>query len=73
MQHVEATSGASRTARESTGTLAAHGAGEERRGRRRHPGRNCNPYMKKDLQEKAVDETTNQKDQKRRRGGNPHA
>jgi hypothetical protein len=28
MQHVEATSGASRAARGSTGTLAAHGAGE---------------------------------------------
>ena len=39
MQHVEATSGASRAARGSTGTLAAHGAGEERRGRRRHPSR----------------------------------
>jgi hypothetical protein len=34
MQHVEATSGASRG---STGMLAAHGAGEERRGRRKHP------------------------------------
>jgi hypothetical protein len=39
MQHVEAISGASRAARECTGTFAAHGAGEERRGRRRHPGR----------------------------------
>jgi hypothetical protein len=39
MQHVEATSGASRAARGVTGTLAAHGAGEERRGRRRHPNR----------------------------------
>jgi hypothetical protein len=40
MQHVEATSGASRAARGSTGTLAAHhGAGEERRGMRRHPSR----------------------------------
>jgi hypothetical protein len=29
MQHVEATSGASRAARGSTETLAAHGAGEE--------------------------------------------
>ena len=39
MQHVEATSGASRAARVSTGTLAAHGAGEERRRRRRYPSR----------------------------------
>jgi hypothetical protein len=39
MQHVEATSGASRAARGRTGTLAAHGAGEERRGMRRYPGR----------------------------------
>jgi hypothetical protein len=39
MQHVEATSGASRAARGSTGTLAAHGAGKERRGKRRHPSR----------------------------------
>jgi hypothetical protein len=39
MQHVEATSGASRAARGSTGTLAAYGAGEERRGKRRHPSR----------------------------------
>jgi hypothetical protein len=30
MQHWEPTSGASRAARGSTGTLAAHGAGEER-------------------------------------------
>jgi hypothetical protein len=37
MQHVQATGGASRAARGSTGTLAASGAGEERRGRRRHP------------------------------------
>jgi hypothetical protein len=36
---VEATSGASRAAQESTGTLAAHGAGEERRSKRRHPNR----------------------------------
>jgi hypothetical protein len=36
MQHVEATSGASRAARGSTGTLAAHSAGEERRGMSRH-------------------------------------
>jgi hypothetical protein len=36
-RQVEATSGsASRPARGSTGTLAAHGAGEERRGKRRH-------------------------------------
>jgi hypothetical protein len=42
MQHVEATSGASRAARGSTGTLAAHGAGEERRGLRRHPNRGRN-------------------------------
>jgi hypothetical protein len=39
MQHVEATSGASRAARGSTGTLAVHGAGEERRSMRRHPSR----------------------------------
>jgi hypothetical protein len=39
MQHVEATSGVSRAARDSTWTLAAHGAGEERRGKRRHPSR----------------------------------
>jgi hypothetical protein len=39
MQHLEATSGASRTARGRTGTLAAHGAGEDRRGMRRHPSR----------------------------------
>jgi hypothetical protein len=39
MLHVKATSGASRAARGSTGTLAAHGAGEERRGRRRPPNR----------------------------------
>jgi hypothetical protein len=39
MQRVEATSGASRAARGSTGTLAAHGRGEERRGMRRHPSR----------------------------------
>jgi hypothetical protein len=31
-KHVEATSGASRAARGGTGMLAAHGAGEERRG-----------------------------------------
>jgi hypothetical protein len=37
MQHVEAISGASRAARESTGTLAAHGAVEERRGMNKHP------------------------------------
>jgi hypothetical protein len=37
MQHVEATSGASRAARGSTGTLAAHGADEERRGRKGIP------------------------------------
>jgi hypothetical protein len=37
MQHVEAPSGVSRAARGSSGTLAAHGAGEERRGKRRHP------------------------------------
>jgi hypothetical protein len=36
---MEATNGASRAARGSTGTLAAHGAREERRGRRRHPSR----------------------------------
>jgi hypothetical protein len=39
VQHVEATSGGSHAARGSTGTLAFHGAGEERRGRRRHPTR----------------------------------
>jgi hypothetical protein len=39
MQHMEATSGASRAARGSTGTLAAHVAGEERCGMRRHPNR----------------------------------
>jgi hypothetical protein len=39
MQNVEATSGASRAAPRSTGTLAAHGACEERRGKRRHPSR----------------------------------
>jgi hypothetical protein len=39
MQHVGAKSGASRAARGSTGTLAAHGAGEECRGWRRHPSR----------------------------------
>jgi hypothetical protein len=39
-RHVEATSGsATSAARGSTGTLAAHGAGEERRGRRMHPSR----------------------------------
>jgi hypothetical protein len=39
-RNVEATSGsASRPARGSTGTLAAHGSGEERRGMRRHPNR----------------------------------
>jgi hypothetical protein len=36
---VEATRGVSRAARGGTGTLAAHGAGEERRGMRRHPSR----------------------------------
>ena len=39
MQHVEATSGASHAAGGSTGTLAALGAGEERRGKRRHSSR----------------------------------
>jgi hypothetical protein len=40
MQHMEVNnSGASRAARGSTGTLADHGAGEERRGMRRYPGR----------------------------------
>jgi hypothetical protein len=34
---VEGTSGASHAARGSTGTPAAHGAGEERRGKRMHP------------------------------------
>jgi hypothetical protein len=36
---MEATSFASRATRGSTGTLAAHGAREERLGRRRHPSR----------------------------------
>jgi hypothetical protein len=39
MQHVEATSRASRDPRGSTETLAAHGAGEERRGMSGHPNR----------------------------------
>jgi hypothetical protein len=39
MQHVGATSGPSHDARGRTGTLAAHGAYEERRGMRRHPSR----------------------------------
>jgi hypothetical protein len=39
MQQVEATSGASHAARGSTGTRAAHGGGEGRRGMRRHPNR----------------------------------
>jgi hypothetical protein len=42
MQHVEVTSGASRAARGSTGTLAAHGAVVERRDRRRHSSRGRN-------------------------------
>jgi hypothetical protein len=36
MQRVEATSGASRTARGSTGTLAVHGVGEETMKKRNH-------------------------------------
>jgi hypothetical protein len=36
LQHVEATSGASRAASGTAETLAAHGGGEERRGMRRH-------------------------------------
>jgi hypothetical protein len=38
-QYVEATSGASPATRGSTATLAAHGVGEERSGKRRHPNR----------------------------------
>jgi hypothetical protein len=39
MQHVEATRGASRAGRGSTGTLVAHGAGKECRSMRRYPNR----------------------------------
>jgi hypothetical protein len=77
---VEATSGgASRPARGSTGTLAAHGAGEERRGKRRHPSRGRSDtllftdehiasivYQKCLLKEKEV-ETTEQKGKRRKR------
>jgi hypothetical protein len=42
MQQVEATSGTSRAARGSTGTLAAHVPGEERRDMTRHPNRGRN-------------------------------
>jgi hypothetical protein len=39
MQHMETTSGALRAARGSMGAVAAHGAREKRRGKRRHPSR----------------------------------
>jgi hypothetical protein len=41
---MEATSGASRAARGDTETLSAHGAGEERQGMRKHPGRRRSGY-----------------------------